>query len=305
MLRLIFVSILLFYNCYCVIPNANVAHPLNNAYNNFWDGAVGGSGYWGNLPKQKQNVFSSSFDKKGFDSIYNLNSLSPFTSSRADNFDSFVPYYTPYGASKYNFVPTKSNHLSNEELGSFSYDVNEPRYQKLYKDYYNFFNLKLDRFSGLQKYHMKDTTSDEQKRIENPGSYDYGKYFDTYDEEDSLYGPDLPKIKHRNISLSSAGQNDERRLKQTQKLQLKKKLVDKIVEDLDFLEDKNKEKKGLKLKNKIHNFERQLRDVQKDKMKQQSIYSKLYNQEKLFNKNYPNALDVNVNAYEHDSKPVL
>ena len=35
------------------VPNPLVGHTLNQAYNNFWDGAVGGKGYWGNtFPKK-------------------------------------------------------------------------------------------------------------------------------------------------------------------------------------------------------------------------------------------------------------
>lgn len=35
------------------VPTPQVAHTLNQAYNNFWDGAVGGVGYWGDTPKGK------------------------------------------------------------------------------------------------------------------------------------------------------------------------------------------------------------------------------------------------------------
>ena len=47
-------------------------------FNNFWDGALGGRGYWGWTPYTNPNVFSSNWDKNEYKKIYNLNSLSPF-----------------------------------------------------------------------------------------------------------------------------------------------------------------------------------------------------------------------------------
>lgn len=35
-------------------------------YNNFWDGAIGGRGYWGRTPYYGLNVFSHSFDDNDF-----------------------------------------------------------------------------------------------------------------------------------------------------------------------------------------------------------------------------------------------
>lgn len=86
-----------------------------------------------------------------------------------------VPYYTPYGASQYNYVPTKSNYLSNQQLGSFSYDVNEPRYQQLYKRYYDFFNKNLERIQNISQ--LENVTTDNngetfRKKL-NPDSYRY------------------------------------------------------------------------------------------------------------------------------------
>ena len=45
--------IVLVQSIYNFVPNALVGHTLNQAYNNFWNGAVGGKGYWGNtFPKK-------------------------------------------------------------------------------------------------------------------------------------------------------------------------------------------------------------------------------------------------------------
>lgn len=123
-----------------VVPDPNMA-----SYNAFWDGAVGSRGYWGSLPQPPNNVFSKTFDTKGFKSMYHLNSMSPFMSERVGDFDKMVPFYSPYSASMFTYMPTKSNHLTNKQLGAYSYDPNEPRYSKLYKQYFRFFNYNLDR----------------------------------------------------------------------------------------------------------------------------------------------------------------
>lgn len=102
-------------------------------YNNFWDTALGGRGYWGRTPATSANVFNNKWDDKGYNSVYNLNTMSPFAQNLFPGFDSMTPYFTPNGTSKYSFYPTQSNYLSNDQLGSFAYDINEPRYTELYK----------------------------------------------------------------------------------------------------------------------------------------------------------------------------
>ena len=83
------------------------------AYNNFWDGAIGGRGYWGRTPSYGLNVFSNKFDNNDFQKVYDLNSMSPFASNLKTGFDTVVPYFTPNGASKYTYHPTKSNYYTN------------------------------------------------------------------------------------------------------------------------------------------------------------------------------------------------
>ncbi len=93
------------------------------------------------------NVFSSNFEdnnREGFQPIYKLNSLSPFAHSQFSGFDTMTPYYTPNGASKYTYYPTKTSYQTNQDLRAFAYDINEPRYAELYQQYYNFFNKNLD-----------------------------------------------------------------------------------------------------------------------------------------------------------------
>ena len=47
-------------------------------FNNFWDGALGGRGYWGKTPQSRANVFSPNFEGGDDRIVYKLNSLSPF-----------------------------------------------------------------------------------------------------------------------------------------------------------------------------------------------------------------------------------
>lgn len=87
---------------------------MNQAYNNFWDGALGAKGYWGEVAQKKPDAFSKKFDTQDIKGIYNMEKFGPYASKvNPGGFDSFVPYYTPYGASNYNYVPTKSNFLTN------------------------------------------------------------------------------------------------------------------------------------------------------------------------------------------------
>lgn len=62
------------------IPTPEVAHTLNQAYNNFWDGALGAKGYWGEVAGSNPNVFNQNFDKEDMKKIYKLDSSSPYAS---------------------------------------------------------------------------------------------------------------------------------------------------------------------------------------------------------------------------------
>ena len=232
----------LFPSSLAIVP---MQHPMNSAYNNFWDGAVGGRGYWGSTPAPKANAFSKSFKKNGLNQVYNLNSNSPYAQNRLTGFDSMVPYYSPHGASRYTFYPTKSNYLSNGELGAFSYDINEPRYQELYKQYYRFFNKNLNRAGSQLKYESlnHDLNNDRRRRDMNPHSYDYKTYFDGYDETSSLPGISLPYLGYKESSTrESENKRHDRRLKEvlnktflsskkqllSRKLKIQKKKIEKL-----------------------------------------------------------------------------
>lgn len=76
----IYIFLIFATSIHSFVPNALVGHTLNQAYNNFWNGAVGGKGYWGDTPLKNQNIFDSKFDNKGIDSIYKLDKYSPYAS---------------------------------------------------------------------------------------------------------------------------------------------------------------------------------------------------------------------------------
>lgn len=288
--------ILLTYIIKTQIPSPAIQHPLHAAYNNFWDGAVGGKGYWGETPSKDPNIFSSSFDKKGVNAIYKMNSKSPFAHQRGLGFESLVPYYTPFGASRYTYYPTKSNFLNNKQLGSFSYDINEPRYQKLYEDYFNFFNTNLERLEGVEKYHkdINDLNNDYSRKMENPESYDYEQYFDGFNEDSTLPGPHLNFISQKNDDAPA------RKLTLKNK---KKRLMKNIIDDIVHIE---KEKKKIKIERKLKGLEKDLKNVQEDKRRQKHIYNELYLQEKMFKPNYPKIVDSeSLSPYAMDSKAIF
>ena len=141
-------------------------------YNNFWDGSVGGRGYWGRTPPYQPNVFSKNYDPK--DHMYMLNPMSSFASTQFPGFDSMLPYYTPNGAGQYDFVKSENKGVkSNDYQGVIKYDINDPRTKELYHKYKDFFNIDLDRLSRLSKYqnHPYDLNSDFNRKIRNPKSF--------------------------------------------------------------------------------------------------------------------------------------
>jgi hypothetical protein len=230
-----------------------MSHPQSGAYNNFWDGAVGGRGYWGGMPARESNVFNSKWNNQGYKQMYNLNSMAPFASDRFTGFDSMVPYYSPHGASRYTFYPTKSNYLSNGEMGAFSYDINEPRYQELYKQYYRFFNKNLNRLSSQLKYENlnHDLNNDEKRRVSNPDSFKYGTNFDGFKDADSLPGISLPYLGYKgDSSRDSSNKRHDRRLKSANN-----KISRELQEREENLSIKKLKKRISKMREKIGKLE--------------------------------------------------
>lgn len=131
--------------------------------------------------------------------MYQLNSMAPFMSERIGDFDKMVPYYTPYSTSMYTYMPTKSNHLSNKQLGAYSYDPNEPRYSKLYKAYFRFFNYNLDHQSHLAQNHLPyvDLNNLARERTRNPQNFNYSQTFDNLPDSATLKTPFYDYFPHK------------------------------------------------------------------------------------------------------------
>lgn len=131
--------------------------------------------------------------------MYQLNSMSPFMSERVGDFDKMVPYYTPYSTSMYTYMPTKSNHLTNDQLGAYSYDPNEPRYSKLYKAYFRFFNYNLDHMSHLAQNHLPfvDLNNLSRERVRNPQNFNYTQNFDNLPDSFTMKTPYYSYFPHK------------------------------------------------------------------------------------------------------------
>ena len=131
--------------------------------------------------------------------MYQLNSMAPFMSERVGDFDKMVPYYTPYSTSMYTYMPTKSNHLTNKELGAYSYDPNEPRYSKLYKAYFRFFNYNLDHQAHLAQNHIPfvDLNNLSRERIRNPHNFNYTQNFDNLPDSMTMKTPYYAYFPHK------------------------------------------------------------------------------------------------------------
>lgn len=139
--------------------------------------------------------------------MYQLNSMSPFMSERVGDFDKMVPYYSPYSTSMFTYMPTKSNHLTTNQLGAYSYDPNEPRYSKLYKSYFKFFNYNLDRMAHLSQTHLPyvDLNNIAREKIRNPHNFDYSMSFDRLPDNMTLKSPHYKYFSHKAKSRSLRG----------------------------------------------------------------------------------------------------
>lgn len=150
--------------------------------------------------------------------MYQLNSMSPFMSERVGDFDKMVPYYTPYSSSMFTYMPTKSNHLTNNQLGAYSYDPNEPRYSKLYKAYFKFFNYNLDRMSHLSQNHLPyvDLNNLAKMKQSHPKAYDYNEAFDRLPDSLTMKTPHYSFLPYKSS-------NEQRRLQDITSKPIKEK----------------------------------------------------------------------------------
>ncbi len=74
--------------------------------------------------------------------------------------------------------------MTNAQLNAYNYNINEPRYSDLYKQYFRFFNTNLNRIDNVQARikKLQDLNNDEKRQILNPDSYNYDIFFDGFDE---------------------------------------------------------------------------------------------------------------------------
>ena len=156
-------------------------------------------GFWGAVPATNANVFDSNWDGRGFQNMYNLNSQTPFAGQRGTGQDAVVPLFTNVGPNRFEFVPVQSNYMSGGQLGAYTYDVNEPRMQDIYRNYARFMNRNLDRVAaatrGATTY--QDLNANDLRKLKNPDSFNYANYFDGFGEADTMTGINLPRISHK------------------------------------------------------------------------------------------------------------
>ena len=155
--------------------------------------------------------------------MYELNSMAPFMSERIGDFDKMVPYYTPYSTSMYTYMPTKSNHLTKNQLGAYSYDPNEPRYSKLYKSYFRFFNYNLDHQAHLSQNYLPyvDLNNLAREKVRNPQNFNYTQTFDNLPDSATLKTPSYDYYPHKSEGRRLKGlkkNSKARKLKKTESI---------------------------------------------------------------------------------------
>lgn len=64
----------------------------------------------------KNNVFNDQWKDKGFDSIYNINSVAPFSQDRGTGYDSMLPYYVPFNVSNNSYYEAQKKYRSDGQV---------------------------------------------------------------------------------------------------------------------------------------------------------------------------------------------
>lgn len=172
--------------------------PSLPAYNSFWDGAVGSPMNFAGPQLNTVNAFSKSFDTDTAPEMYRLSSVSPFP-ARVGEFNTFVPFYNPSGVSRFDWMPSNAAGMSKRDQGTFAYDINEPRYSDIYKDYYRFFNSNLNIKNAFIQ-NSRDYNIPNNERMHRniyPEAYDYQMFFDNFDESKTMRGNDLKFLPHK------------------------------------------------------------------------------------------------------------
>ncbi len=195
---------LIFVFLFSCLNQQQLPYPLmmpynNGSYDSFWDGPNGQKGFWGHYPTNKTNIFNTSWNKKGYKQIYNMNSMAPFSQDRMTGYDSMVPYYTPLANSIQNYYPVDKQYETDGQINPNTRDLNSRKYASIYRQYFYFYNKNLDRLKNLYNDNapLGDLNNDHQRKKKYPKTFIYGDYFDGFPEKKSLYGAHLNTISHK------------------------------------------------------------------------------------------------------------
>ena len=223
-------------------------NPTFDSYNDMLVRGAKNPGFWGAVPPNNANVFDHKWNTDGFLQVYNLNSQSPYAGLRSSGFDTTTTMFNQYGPTGFEVIPVNSNFMPQSRINAYTYDLNEPRMQAIYKNYMRMMNRNLDRLSNVLKGNTEfgDLNNNELRKLKNPSSFDYqNQYFDGMNAENTAPGyysqrvsyvpqPHGLTVDERRLSLD---ENDLRK----QKIQKIKQNLHKIESKIHFLEDLNKE----------------------------------------------------------------
>jgi hypothetical protein len=182
---------------FTICQGGGFTNPMLDSQGPYFARNVPNPGFWGSVPQPTANLFNSVWDARGFQQMYNLNSQSPFAGNRGSGFDTMTKVFNPIGPTRFDFFPTQSNFMTEGEIGAYTYDVNEPRMRNIVKNYFRFFNKDLDRLNRVagQNTRFQDLNQNDMRKLQNPESFNYQKYFDGFDEANSTPVLKLPKMK--------------------------------------------------------------------------------------------------------------
>ena len=228
--------------------NYKTFNPTFDSYNDMLVRGAKNPGFWGAVPPNNANVFDHKWNTDGYQQIYNLNSQSPFAGLRSSGFDTTTTMFNQYGPTGFEVIPVNSNFMPQSRINAYTYDLNEPRMQAIYKNYMRMMNKNLDRLSNVLKGNTEfgDLNNNEIRKLKNPSSFEYkNQYFDGMTAENTAPGyysqrvtyapqPHGLTVDERRLSLQNTNNKEE-------KIQKIKQNLHKIERKIKFLEDLNKE----------------------------------------------------------------
>ena len=165
--------------------NFRLHNPTLDSYNDYFSRGAKNPGFWGAVAPSNANVFDNKWNSKGYQQMYNLNSQSPMAGARATGFDTTTTMFNKYGPTSFEVIPVQSNFMPQSRINAYTYDLNEPRMQAIYKNYMRMMNKNLDRITNIAKDNTDfgDLNDSARKKLENPSAYQYKKqYFDGLDQ---------------------------------------------------------------------------------------------------------------------------